>query len=93
MACLQVPTMEEIARVMGEVRGRSSVGAEFLSEEFQAQRVSNPPVASQGWAGAGRLDVDLEVLGKEVREYGVEVGTLRGYSEREREALVQGFDG
>jgi hypothetical protein len=50
-------------------------------------------VASQGWARAGRLDVDLEVLGKEVREHGVEVGTLRGYSEREREALVHGFDG
>lgn len=50
-------------------------------------------MARQGWARAGWLDVDLEVLGKEEREYGVEVGTSRGYSEREREALVQGFDG
>jgi hypothetical protein len=31
MVCLEVPTMEEIARVMGKVSGRSSIRAEFLS--------------------------------------------------------------
>lgn len=50
--------MEEIARVVSEVSGRSSVRAEFLNEdEFQAQRRWNPPVASQEWGRNGWLDV------------------------------------
>jgi hypothetical protein len=36
---------------------------------------------------------DLEVLKDQVGEYDVEVGSLRGYLEREREALVSGVDG
>ena len=42
----------------------------------------------QGWARDGWLIVDMDVVGK----YGVNLGTLKGYLVREKEALEKGFD-
>jgi hypothetical protein len=85
--------MDEIAQTMSDVSGKE-VKAEFLSEdEFQQSRGTNPLRASQGWARDGWLDVDLDEVsgyGLEV-EVEVEVGTLRAFLEREREALGRGF--
>jgi hypothetical protein len=48
VACLEAPTMEETAHVVGEASGRSSVRAEFLSDEdFQAPRAAIRPLRSQ----------------------------------------------
>ena len=88
VVCPETPTMHEIAQTMTEVSGKE-VKAEFVSEEeFQEMRGKNALFASQGWARDGWLDVDVD----EVRGYGVEMGTLKGYLVREREALGRGFN-
>ena len=88
VACLERPTMDEVARVMADVSGRE-VRAEFLNEkEFWERRGREVLIASQGWARDGWLDVDVD----EVRNYGVEMGTLKGFLEREKEALSRSFD-
>lgn len=88
VVCLEAPTMDEIARTVSDVSGRQ-VRTEFVSEEeFQERRGRDMVVAAQGWARDGWLDVDMD----QVREYGVEVGTLRGFLEREKEALGRAFD-
>lgn len=70
VACLEAPTMDEIARPISDVSGRQ-VQTEFVSEEeFQERRGRDTVVASQGWARDGWLDVDMD----QAREYGVEVG-------------------
>jgi hypothetical protein len=92
VVCREMPTMAEIARVMSEVIGRE-VRTEYVGEaEFQEQRGKIPPVASQGWARDGWLDVDVEEVRRVLAECGVETGTLRGFLEREKEALGRGFD-
>ena len=79
--------MDEIARTISGMSGRQ-VRTEFVSEEFQERRGRDVVVAAQGWARDGWLDVDMD----QVREYGVEVGTLKGFLEREKEALERAFD-
>jgi hypothetical protein len=77
-----------IARATGQVIGRE-VKTEYVSEqEFQEHRGNNPLLASQGWVRDGWLDVDMQ----EVRQYGIELGTLKGFLEREKDALARGFD-
>ena len=88
VACLERPTMDEVARAMADVSGRE-VRVDFLSEEdFWERRGREALVASQGWARDGWLDVDVD----EVRSYGVEMGTLRGFLEREKEAVRRSFN-
>ena len=88
VACLEEPTMDEIAAAMGKVSGRE-VKTEFLTdEEFWERRGRDVMVASQGWTRDGWLDVDVG----QVKSYGVEMGTLSGFLEREKEALRRGFD-
>jgi hypothetical protein len=88
VACLETPTMGEIARAMAEV-GRREVKTEYVSEqEFEEQRGKNPLLPSQGWARHGWLDIDVD----EVRQNGIEVGTLKAFLEREKDALARGFD-
>lgn len=93
VVCHETPTIEDIARVMGEVGGRA-VQAEYLSDdEFWQQRGWKPMVASQGWMRDGWFVVDAQAL----RDVGMDGeggwgGTLKGFLERERAALEAAFD-
>ncbi len=74
----------------GRGKGKGKVRAEFMvGEEREKMKVLNPMVPAQIWIMENGSGVDLD----KVRGYGVQMGTLEEFLERETAAMNQALEG
>lgn len=88
----QEVTMGQIAEAINKcLQGKErSVKAEFMvGEEKEKMKVLNPMVDRQVWISKNGFGVDLE----KVRGYGIPMGTLEEFLEREKVAMDQALTG